>query len=59
MRHVRTLTSRALLHKNTVGRVRWTIASGDQAANYANVSGDNGARSRLNWTAGGGAAFLG
>ena len=34
------------MHKHTVGRSRWTITRGGQAANRANVSVDNSARIR-------------
>jgi hypothetical protein len=32
------------MHKHTVGRSRWTITRGGQAANRANVSVDNSKR---------------
>ncbi len=34
------------MHKNTIGRSRWAITRGGQAANYANVSVENRAPTR-------------
>jgi hypothetical protein len=36
----------APMHKNTVGRSRWAITKAGHAANYANVSVENRARTR-------------